>query len=635
MKTIVFLENEVQVNECLSWINGIEGEKVIIALTPFAMHELENKGISYKIQEDYYDSRDLYSMGMDNFQKVENLCSIVDGYIFKSVPQARARKITPALFSFYHLKMMYDAMTVRIFQLSSILNEEKPDSVYFYKTEKYPFGSSNKAPFLQFDNKESIYSQLLVLPDWKINVKILHAGRKIDEEKAGKTKRFSSIYLKTYVSKHLHHPELMDLVLMMNSEGIVPGVFKWAGYKLKPGASHASVALLGGGYEWHESIVELRKRKIGPIYRLRFDLHQLFDQPDNDFPDLWEELLKNKDFSRFFIFKDIDFFKIIETRIQFLVRQVTTACLKTALDMEKMIKEYGFKAIISPEITTCIDHSAARAAHNNGIPVITWQYGAYGAMSHPLLNYTDLISSDFHFVYGKGVEEQYSEAAKTYGTSLISVGSATLDRLQEKYKSNSGSKAKKNVLYITNSYWQNSLYVSFYPVFSDNHFWRTQKTIVDTLGKFNEYSIIMKLHPSLIYMDPDIQSYAMNKGFKNFKIVKNEISTVELLLQADIIVIDLPSTTLLQALTTKKPVFIHMGHMRFDRAAYQQLENRAICSEKLEDFILKLDDYLKNGIFTKDVTNRDFLTLFGTCEGSAAARAADKLRKIIDTKVKR
>lgn len=632
-KAVILLENEAQVRDCLTWLNDIIGERVIIALTPFAMHELEKQEISYRIQEEYYDPQDIYSMGMANFQKVEELCSIIDGYITKSVPSANIKEITPALFSFYHLKMIYDAMTVRIFQLSSIFIEEKPDVVYIYATEKYPFGDNEKASFIQFDNRESIYAQILTLENWKINVKILQGGRKTEEGIEKKINWFNLNNIKIYISKHLHNPELMDLALIINTEGI-PGVFKWFWYNSKPDGKRASVALVGGGYEWHESIMELRKRKISLVRRIRFDLYHLFNMKTAEIQgldDAWNELLKNKGLLKLFTYKDINFFTIMESRLQFLVNKITAACITSERDAEKMIEKYNIKAIISPEITTCLDHSVARAAHNYDIPVITWQYGAYGGMAHPLLNYTDLISSDFHFVYGKGVEEQYIQAAKSYGTSLVSVGSATLDKLQERIpKENSELKGRKTVLYITNSYWQNSLYASFFPVFSDNLFWRTQKAIVAILRKYDKYSIIMKLHPSLLYMDPDIQSFTMDRGIKNFHIVKNEKSTVELLSHADIVVIDLPSTTLLQALTTTKPIFIYMGHMLFDKKAYQLLEKRAVCSEKIEDFIFELDDYLKNVSFRKDVDNQDFLKMFGTCEGSAAQRAVNKLREIID-----
>ncbi|MBE0525125.1 MAG: hypothetical protein IBX40_12480 [Methanosarcinales archaeon] len=44
-KTLILLDTEVQVRDCLSWLDDIDGEQGIIALTPLAMHELDKKRI--------------------------------------------------------------------------------------------------------------------------------------------------------------------------------------------------------------------------------------------------------------------------------------------------------------------------------------------------------------------------------------------------------------------------------------------------------------------------------------------------------------------------------------------------------------------------------------------------------------
>lgn len=44
-KTLILLETEVQVRDCISWLDDIDGERRIIALTPFPMHELDKKRI--------------------------------------------------------------------------------------------------------------------------------------------------------------------------------------------------------------------------------------------------------------------------------------------------------------------------------------------------------------------------------------------------------------------------------------------------------------------------------------------------------------------------------------------------------------------------------------------------------------
>lgn len=630
-KILIFLENEAQVRD---WISRgeLDNEGTIVTLSPFSMYELDRHGISYRIPEDYYNPQELYELGMANFQKVECLCTIIDGIILKSCPLAKQKNITPALFSFYHLKMMYDAMTIRLFQLSKIFTIEKPDLVYIYNTEKYPFGYHNTAPFIQFDNRESIYSQLLALDNWNVKLKIIEIKDKFEKQTPIKRKKVSTTDLNIYISKHLHQPELKDMGVIFNSRGF-PGLLKWLWYHFPSSKESAPVALLGGGYEWHEIIIELRARNIFPIYRIHHDLYKLLSvKPSEYLNAAWQELVSNRKFLDFFIYNNLDFFPVIKGRIQFLVIQLTMASMAATQHAEVLIEKRKIKAFLSPAIANCIEHSVARVAHNKGIPVITWQHGAYGAMFHPIINYVDLISSDFHFVFGIGIEGQYAKSAESFSTSLVPVGSAILERLQ---KRNLIEKKiphdKKIVLYITSSGYQNNLYISYFPPFSDNLFWKTQKAIVDVLGSHNECSVIMKLHPSNIYIDPDIQSYVKSRGYNNFEFIKTEKTISDLLSIADVVVIDMPSTTLLQALTTKKPIFVFMGHIKFDAEPLRLLENRAVCRENLGEFISDLNEYLTNNNYNKDLHNNNYLKMFGIAEGSAAERAAGKLREIIDT----
>lgn len=630
-KTLILLETKSQVINFLQYLDEIVGEKIIIALSPFAMYELDKHGIPYKIPEEYYNPKELYEMGIENFQKIEDFCNIIDNIILKSCQSAKKRKITPALFNFFNLKVIYDSITVRIFHLSSIINMEKPDFVYIYNNEKYPFGCHENAPFIHFDNRESLYAQLMELKDWKVNVKILQSNSKFEKEKGTKRKKF---ILKNIFVMLLRYSELSDFARILSKRGIFD-FFKWLKYSISQ-SEKCAIALMETGYNWDESIIELQAKQIGPIYRIRYDLFQLLNSEKNsiNLETAWNEIQGSQNFLNFFVYDNIDFFPIIKDRIQFLVEKLTTACIITAQDTEELIKERKIKALISSKIVYCLEHSAARVAHNRGIPVITWQHGAYGATHHPIVNYMDLISSDFHFVFGNGVREQYFQPAKLYGTELVPIGSASLDKLKIRFSKRKHTlNSKKIVLYITSNLYQNNPYISTYPPFSDNLFWETQKAIIDILGKHNEYSIIMKLHPSSFYKDPEICSYVNDKPFKNFQFIKTEKSTIELLSLADIIVGDFPSTTLLQSLTTTKPVFVYMGHLCFDRKAYQLLENRAVCHEKLEDFVSELDDYLYNEKYSKDLFNKEFLEMFGTTseKSLAAERAAKKLRQIIDT----
>lgn len=641
IKVLILLEHEKQVEDCLEWFEEIKGQKQIIALSPFAMYELEKQDIPYSILEDYYDPQELLQLGLDNYQKVETFCSIIDNSIHKACPIIAEQDIKPALFSIYHLKIIYDAATVRLFQLFKIVNAEKPNVIFVYNDRDYPFGISEKAPYLLFDNRESVYTHLLKLPGWKIPVVILphvqqpegvYAQRKSYQAITGK--------LRDKVVKWLRfHPELYDLAVAVQKKQRSGLFVKLKGYLT--GNKNIPVLLFGGGYNWDDCREELQAVGIAPIFRMPDDLGHWLSEPfpekvdSGSLRDAWEELQTDSEFRRFFMWEDIDFFPVVEERLQFSVVRLTLACLKTYGGGSELLKNRGIKAVLASTLTTCTSRSAAQAAHSAGIPVITWQHGSYGYANQVSVIYHDMMGADILFVFGEGVVEQYAEPARRLGTQLIPLGSASLEDLSKKKLQTKAKKLvklnpeKKVVLYITTNLYRNSLYISFPPPFSDNHYWHTQRATLDVLGQHQDYTIVVKTHPATAYRDTPLPWYAREKEFGNCQFIRDECSSTDLLPLADVVVIDFPSTTLLQALTTSKPIFVYTGHLHIDDQAQKLLERRTSCHRDLRDFLNALEKFLSGGITDVDLSDTEFLRKFGTADGTSGMRAATILINII------
>ena len=644
-KVLILLEHEEHVKDCLEWLDEIKYQKTIIALSPFAIYELDRQDISYHIPEDYYDPQELYRLGIDNFQKVEEICSVIDKYIHEAYPSTAKLGIDPALFSIYYLKVLYDATTIRLFQLFKLIDAEKPDVIFIYGSKEYPFGISEMAPYLLFDNRESIYAHILALDGWKVPVVMFPAISQPEDSYAQREKyqTISDRLKKKAVGWLQTHPKLFDLAIRTQKRG-------WHGFfsGLKS-YLHANknmpVLLFGGGYNWDDCGSELQSMGIGPIIRMRDNLK---DWMSNQFSlelnfdaihATWEELKVDDEFRKFFLWRGIDFFPALEERLRFLIEYMTTACLKAYEEAEELLKNRGFEAVISSGFNTCTSHPVSQAARNAGIPVISWQLGAC-YIEHKHLIYSDLMGSDMHFYFGEGVVEKYAEPARRFGTKIIAVGSTSLEALTRKIRQNKAERViklvpeKKVVLYVTTNFYQNDLYISYYPPFSDNQLWSTQRAIIDVLGKHNDYATVIKTHQNIKYRETPMRSYAKEKGFENCQFIRNECSFTDLLTIADIIVIDVPSTVLLQSLTTKKPIFVLLKHLKIDDDARDLLKRRAYCYQDLYGFTKALDTFLSSGSTDTqvDLTDREFLKMHGTHldDGKSGVRAADILRKIID-----
>jgi hypothetical protein len=624
---LILLENESQVRDCEKRFKKLEDTR-IVALSPFAMYELDKRKLQHRIIEDFYGQERFYRLGIANFKKVEQLCNILDRHIFEANPLIKEKGLRPSFFGFYSLKILYDALSLRVFQLSSMFGAEKPKRVFVYATEKYPFGLSASAPYVAFDNRESVYSRLLSLGGWGPEIEPLSSPHQTLTEGSQAQPQLKN-KLKSLV---LRYPILSGFFADVKRRGLLESLKGAFG---PPGAS--PILLFGGGYNWNECEEEFRKRGIGPMIRMRDDIEYWAEQDRNEGRGadcLLQGLSADKEFRNLFIQNNVDFFPLAEERLRFLIERTVPACLKAYSFTSEMLKRRRIKAMLASTFITPTVHSAATAAHNNDIPVVSWQHGNYGQFDHPIIVYNDIMEPDTHFVFGEGVAEKYKGQAKKHKTRIIPMGSTSLDSLRDAKPKAPIAKpqGKKTVLYVTTNFYQNNLYTSFYPPFSDNLFWRTQKAILDTLAKHEDYAVIVKTYENPIYMETPLRAYAKEMGFGNCRFVRDECWFTDLLPLADVIVIDFPSTTLLESLTTSKPIFVCTAHLRIDKPAERILKRRAFCYSNIERFTRTLDRYLTTGASEKtDLDDREFLKMYGTHidDGKSAARAADYVKNIL------
>lgn len=629
-KSLILLDKKEHVLDCLTWIHEFKEKYIIIALSPAAMYELDKNGIPYKLIEEYYDAQELFKMGIDEYSLLENLCSVIDTTIQEFEPEFKGLGIKPALFNFFSLHVIYGAMTIRIFQLMKMMRAENPSNVYVYESHKNPITVSNSSSFyIIFDEKESLYSQLLELVSWNFSIKLLKLPI-LDIESNKKPKKSFVVYRNKLIDILCKHPLLYDLAFNVKKHRY-KGPRVWLNQQLHKKRG-SSLLLFGPGYNWDDCYAQLIENGFHPIYRI-LDNHHYLKKGSTQIPhglnNAWCKLDADSDFHSEFVFQGIDFFPILKSRLEFLVKQMSSACLLATRENMDYIKKKKIKAVVSAMFSSCIGHSIAQAAHNCKVPTVTWQHGGYGMSTvHPILEYIDFLSSDYHFVYGEGVIDSYRTATKKYGTKTVAIGFSSLE--QKIPMTLDSSTPQQEVLYATSSYYGNNMYISHFP-FSDNLYWRTQMSIMDILGKHPEKQITVKLHPSTTCTHI-MESYALDKGYSNIKFIKNEKSFTNLIQTASVIIIDVPATTILQALMTEKKVFACNVHYHYNNLAKASLAKRAVCSENLTEFTTKIDNYLKDGVYEADVSNKEFIRLYGITSksGSIRERAVQKLKDIIN-----
>ena len=635
-KVIILLENELQVKDYFKLRNKDSIEKKFIALSPFAAYELENEGISYSLIEDFYDENELYELGTDNYAKMESICKMIDAKLKNNV--LKEEDISPALFNFYTLKLIYDSITIRLFQLSRLIHNELPDKLVIYESTISPINTDDAS--LLFDNEESIYSHLLNLTGWDVYIETLSEPTNWNVS-FGKKMDFIERTLKNYLNSLFYNNpsfyELATIVKHKKLSELIPFITNI--FSRKTG----SVLMLGAGYNWNVCTHGFKEIGLNTIYRIPNDIEFWSTKNNNEnkkhlLLKVFDDLKENPTFRNFFVHNNVDFFPLIETRLHYLITHFTFVCINAYNDSKRILIEKDIRVVLASTLSTCIQQSFAKAAHSLNIPVIAWQHGNYGYYDQPMVVYKDIAPMDYLFIFGEGVKKKYEKEAKKYNCTLIPIGSTLLEQLpkgtnQVDIIKNIGDPNKKNVVFVITNYYQNDLYITSPPPYSDNKFWIIQKSVLDIFSKYNEYNFIIKLHPSNRYRELPMRRYVEEKGIENILFVKNEYTFIDLLSIADIIIMDFPSTTLLQSLTTKKPIIVYDGHDPIDKGARTLLKHRVGCYGHKEEFISAINDYLSTEKVHDDINLDDnrFLEQYGTGHNdeSTTERAIIELENIL------
>lgn len=599
-KIVCIIEHPEHVRAFLILSEGMKARRSVIATSPGACWELERRGIGFQPVERYYDKDTVFRMGMENYSHVEEICEKIDLHLQDKNPVLKQFAFRPVRDSFFSLKVLYDALTMRIMILKGIMDLESPDLVVTFGAWE-PEGEKERLENLPFQYFESLYAKVLGLWGW--SCRNLHI--EIHPE-PGPGDGFSSLPMVRDLARSLNRlraflPQLRTYMRRFDMKKAVSRVIHALTY-LYHGGPH--VLRIRYAYNWNY-ISHLMDDE--GLFVRKFQGAGGKKRPSGELPQhIPAELLGNRG-----IFMGID----LSPAILYHGNRVIQEYLQTYPDLVSRLKEtlqrdppvavlYGTKDIPS-------DHIIAHIAQYYHIPVISWQHGAQGASCAPMMLYYEIMNSDLHLCFGDGVRDLYEgDAHRRFSCKLHSVGSYELEEL---FFDPKPRKVEFDILYATTNYYLNYLYIGGFShtTFQDNDLWYTQRKILDLLGKSGRKTAF-KLHPGQ-YQEKHLREYLGVKGYSNITVFKNERAFTDLALHAQVVILDVQSTTLLQAVAAKKPVFLLTRHAKLTGNAMSALVKRAYCAETLDDFVTLIERYLERDpeLPHPDPTNSEFLERYG------------------------
>lgn len=284
-----------------------------------------------------------------------------------------------------------------------------------------------------------------------------------------------------------------------------------------------------------------------------------------------------------FIFKNINYKNVLFPFLEEIVRR------SYFLDQNiyKYFSNYFSKAnvvsIFSGSITNPVLFSVILAGKSMNIPVRTFQHGGnYGYNDIPYFYYTDMKYSDNFFVWGRSVETFFNN-------KLIGVPSKTkitytgTCRLTPK---NDSLNHKNRFLYVPTAFMGNYLcFDSQNPL--DNKYYDFQVKLFSLFEKKKEH-LYVKTYPSSWVRYP--LADLINERELKFIHLITQGKLIDLLDNYNNIIIDWPSTTLLECLSYSKNIFLILDKqwVRLEQEALRILENETTVLNNIEE----LDSYI-------------------------------------------
>lgn len=596
-----------------------------IALGPGAMAAFREEGILYKIPEDFYSNEEMGALCLAHHDKLEKFCNYIDEHLNNKHPELKKWGIRPFLFHMFPLTMLIDSMVSRIFQLRNILNAYPGCKVWVYRTPYYLWGMFD----IDFSNREALWGHIFSLPGWDHEVKFLEEPKAI---MAAFSLRKTLVKIKNslfQITKEFikSFPSLNNIVFNIKS-GAFKRLASW------PRRNRGTFMLVHGGiYDWKHTLSLLQEKGYGTF----FANNRLFKPKTPNKGKVSTEHLENlikSEAGLMSVFEvcGISFYPLLKERLAWVFEGSFSGYKSIIPRFEKIIRDYNIKAIFTANTPTFMAHAQKQIARYFQVPVIHWQHGfmfAKNGRITQLNEFNDMMTSDVVFTFGEESARAHELHIDKFPAKVISIGSSSLDKIWEKNKKIK-EKFKKTILYVTTNYSHNWWYNGFYPPFSDRYLLKDQLMILELLRQMTyKYNtrVTVKLPKESAFNSRFIDEFS-----SSFRMVVDEASFVELMDKNHIIIIDSPTTTTLEAVATKKPVFVLMKHVGYSDSARKALERRAICTDTSHGLIGVVERYLDHGAYHADVNNDEFLRLWGTYlnDGESDRRAVGEVLKIIN-----
>jgi hypothetical protein len=264
---------------------------------------------------------------------------------------------------------------------------------------------------------------------------------------------------------------------------------------------------------------------------------------------------------------------------------------------EKIKKKLSYyDALITGVLTYPWDNFLAHIAKKLNKPLIVWQHGEKGQTENIASVYTELNYATDYLAYGPAVKNFYEKwIGKSYLLDVHAVGSIGKNVVRRN---------RLSIVYATGKWFKTA--APFTPsIDPDNRLYQAHKTILKYLDSIGlKRQVIFKANNTPGFRSVPYEHKNINLDY--------DTPFTRLLETADIVILDTPATTLVEACSTTVPIFVLGGRVNYFPEFLQMIGRRVVWCETPDELVYKIDLYITEGIYDADVKDETYIQAYGT-----------------------
>lgn len=589
-----------------------------IALTPDAAHGFLVAGEEYFAVEDFFDVR-VFKAADDPMLKLQSSWSDqVDQFGWQALPELKECQLRPAGDYFFFLKQLSDMLYKTTFSLTHLILTANPKRVIYFD-----YGDSEEHVDDTLYFTRSIYSEMLPLIAEQNGAEL--------ESKTTPKRGGVNPLSRTYNLKRRIKPQTLTRMKQARRAGISRLLSAALGSK-------SGQIIYQNAYDI-PFVMNIMRDKGFSTQATDELLALTHGKKDTDLKaalqQLWPRLRSEPFFTRPFSWAGCDTVNIAEAQLKHWWLNIIPRIYATSQSLRRQFATSPPKATVISSATTPEEHALLHAARYLKVPTFTYQHGGFeGNCDYSTYDMTDLRQSDHRIAYGELTADYFNRRADQYNeprAKTFAAGSPRLDKIGREGDSGSKrtldlNKQSSEVLYVPTIYSDN-WYLSQSAYLSVPYF--ELLLHVTQLMRRSENHFIYKTFPGL---SNDPIATAIANDCPNASVV-SDIPASQLIWSCDAVVIDHPSTVLLEAMLTKKPIFVFSDsrYLSLRPEARELLQKRVALCEDHQLYLPKLQKFLRSSLKELSDPNDEFLLAYGTHlnDGRSAERAANLLESII------